>query len=63
MPETAVNKTGSTFIVRIKRQQRPDEAVRWEEYELRYRPHMNVIQCLRDIAKSPTRAKAKNPRP
>src|SRR6202451_3234888 len=42
-----------TFIVRIKRQQRPDESVRWEEYELRYRPHMNVIICLRDIAEKP----------
>ncbi len=42
-----------TFIVKIKRQQRPDEAVRWEEYELRYRPHMNVIICLRDIAEKP----------
>ena len=41
------------FIVRIKRQQRPDESVRWEEYELRYRPHMNVIICLRDIAEKP----------
>ena len=42
-----------TFIVKIKRQQRPDEAVRWEEFELRYRPHMNVIICLRDIAEKP----------
>ena len=42
-----------TFIVKIKRQQRPDEAVRWEEFELRYRPHMNVIICLRDIAEHP----------
>ena len=42
-----------TFIVRIKRQQRADEAVHWEEYELRYRPHMNVIICLRDIAEHP----------
>ena len=42
-----------TFIVRIKRQQRPDEAVHWEEYELRYRPYMNVIICLRDIAENP----------
>src|SRR5260370_12111652 len=42
-----------TFIVRIKRQQRPDESVRWEEFELRYRPHMNVITCLRDIAEKP----------
>jgi succinate dehydrogenase / fumarate reductase iron-sulfur subunit len=42
-----------TFIVRIKRQQRQDEKVRWEEFELRYRPHMNVIICLRDIAERP----------
>ena len=42
-----------TFIVRIKRQQRPDEAIHWEEYELRWRPHMNVIICLRDIAEKP----------
>jgi succinate dehydrogenase / fumarate reductase iron-sulfur subunit len=42
-----------TFIVRIKRQQRADEAVHWEEFELRYRPHMNVITCLRDIAEKP----------
>src|ERR1700740_2794018 len=45
--------TDHTFIVRIRRQQRPDESVRWEEYELRYRPHLNVIQCLRDIAEKP----------
>src|SRR6201984_2445727 len=42
-----------TFIVRIKRKQRPDESVRWEEFELRHRPHMNVITCLRDIAEKP----------
>lgn len=42
-----------TFIVKVRRQQRPDEAVRWEEYELRYRPHLNIIQCLRDIAERP----------
>ncbi|MGA6956058.1 MAG: succinate dehydrogenase iron-sulfur subunit, partial [Candidatus Acidiferrales bacterium] len=42
-----------TFIVRIKRQQRPDESVRWEEFELRYRPYMNVITCLRDITEKP----------
>ena len=42
-----------TFIVRIKRQQSPDEAVRWEEYELRSRPHLNIITCLRDIAEKP----------
>jgi succinate dehydrogenase / fumarate reductase iron-sulfur subunit len=42
-----------TFIVRIKRQQRLDEPARWDEFELRYRPHMNVIICLREIAERP----------
>jgi succinate dehydrogenase / fumarate reductase iron-sulfur subunit len=42
-----------TFIVRIKRQQRPDEPAHWDEFELRYRPHMNVIICLREIAERP----------
>ena len=47
----------NTFIVRIKRQQRPDENIRWEEFEIRYRPHLNIITCLRDIAEHPlTRA-------
>ena len=44
---------GKTFNVRIRRQARPDEPARWEEYELRYRPHMNIITCLRDIAEKP----------
>jgi succinate dehydrogenase iron-sulfur subunit len=43
-----------TFIVRVKRQQRPDEPAHWDEFELRYRPHMNVIICLHDIAEHPT---------
>jgi len=43
-----------TFIVRVKRQQQPDEATRWDEFELRYRPHLNIITCLRDIAEHPT---------
>src|ERR1700730_2544156 len=59
----ADTQKGRTFIVRIKRQQRPDEAVRWEEYELRYRPHMNVIQCLRDIAEKPYTREGKESTP
>ena len=43
----------TTVLVRVKRQQRPEEPARWEEFELRWRPHMNVIICLRDIAERP----------
>ena len=42
-----------TFIVRVKRQQRKDEAARWDEFEIRYRPQLNIITCLRDIAERP----------
>src|ERR1700743_774714 len=40
-------------ILRIKRQQSPKEAARWEEFALPGRPSMNVIICLRDIPKNP----------
>src|SRR5713226_7696603 len=40
-------------IVRVKRQAGPHERPRWEEFELAWRPHMNIIICLRDIAERP----------
>jgi len=42
-----------TFLVRAKRQASPKEAPRWEEFELPWRPHMNIIIVLRDIAERP----------
>src|SRR6202453_2801594 len=42
-----------SVIVRVKWQATPDERPIWEEVELNYRPHMNVIICLRDIAEQP----------
>ncbi len=40
-------------IIRIKRQADPDDKPRWEEFALGWRPHMNVIICLRQIAEHP----------
>src|SRR5260370_33184616 len=40
-------------IVKVKRQAGPKEAARWEEFSLKWRPSMNVIICLRDIAENP----------
>jgi len=37
-------------IVRVKRQASPKDGARWEEFSLPWRPSMNVIICLRDIA-------------
>ena len=48
---------GKQVIVKVKRQASPKEAARWEEFSLPWRPSMNVIICLRDIAENPvTRA-------
>jgi succinate dehydrogenase / fumarate reductase iron-sulfur subunit len=52
-----------TFIVRVKRQSRPDERAHWEEFELQYRPAMNVIICLRDIAEKPVTRDGKETTP
>src|ERR1700676_1965924 len=40
-------------VLRIKRQADPKGAVRWEEFALPWRPAMNIIICLRDIAENP----------
>src|SRR6516164_9059432 len=40
-------------ILKIKRQSSPAEPARWEEFSLRWRPAMNIIICLRDIAENP----------
>ena len=42
-----------TVLVRVKRQPGPQARSHWEEFELAWRPYMNVIICLRDIAERP----------
>ena len=54
---------GRTFILKVRRQAAPQESARWEEYELRYRPHMNIITCLRDIAENPVTRDGKKTTP
>ena len=41
-----------TVHLKIKRQAGPDQEVRWEEFEVPYRPGMNVIIALFDIQKN-----------
>jgi len=50
-------------IVRIKRQASPKEAARWEEFSSPWRPSMNVIICLRDIAENPVTRDGKKTTP
>ncbi|HZC65108.1 MAG TPA: succinate dehydrogenase iron-sulfur subunit, partial [Candidatus Dormibacteraeota bacterium] len=46
-------------IVKVKRQQTPKEPARWEEFALNWRPSMNIIICLRDIAENPVTSDGK----
>jgi succinate dehydrogenase / fumarate reductase iron-sulfur subunit len=42
-----------TIQIRIKRQANPDETPHWEEFELPWRPGMNVISAIMEIAANP----------
>src|SRR6266478_3178402 len=50
-------------IVKIKRQVSPQGAQYWEEFALNWRPAMNVIICLRDIAENPVTRDGKKTTP
>jgi succinate dehydrogenase / fumarate reductase, iron-sulfur subunit len=43
----------SDIIIRIKRQDGPDQVPRWEEFAVPRRPNMNIISCLQFIAAHP----------
>jgi succinate dehydrogenase / fumarate reductase, iron-sulfur subunit len=55
MAATTTNPSGSgrKVVVRVKRRLDPREESHWEEFTLDWRPGMNVIICLRDIAERP----------
>ena len=42
-----------TVIIKVKRQDTPESKPYWEEFELPYRPGMNVTSSLMDIAANP----------
>lgn len=42
-----------TVIARVKRQAGPDQPAHWEEFEIPWRPHMNVVILLREIEERP----------
>src|ERR1700726_3360324 len=50
-------------IVKVKRQAGPKEAASWEEFSPKWRPSMNVIICLRDIAENPITREGKKTTP
>jgi succinate dehydrogenase / fumarate reductase iron-sulfur subunit len=52
-----------SVIIRIKRQDSPEARSRWEEFELPWKPGMNVISCLMDIAVNPVTRDGKETTP
>src|ERR1035438_2478893 len=54
---------GKTVIIKIKRQDAPTSKPYWEEFELPYRPGMNVTSSLMDIAANPVTKQGKKTTP
>ena len=50
---------GKTVLIKIKRQDTPTSKPYWEEFELPYRPGMNVTSSLMDIAANPVTKQGK----
>ncbi len=48
-----------SVIIKIKRQDSPDGKSRWEEFELAWKPGMNVISSLMEIAANPVTSEGK----
>ena len=53
----------STIQLRIRRRDDPKSESYWEEFEIPYRPSMNVISCLMEIQKRPVTAKGEKTTP
>ena len=60
--EATVN-TGRVVRFKIKRQDIENGATRWEEFDVPYRPGMNVISALMHIQKYPVTADGKKTTP
>jgi len=48
-----------TIRLKIKRQASPDKPAHWEEFSLPWKPGMNVISCMMEIATNPVTADGK----
>ena len=52
-----------TVIIKIKRQDTPDQMPRWEEFEIAYKPNMNITSALMEIAANPVTRDGKKTTP
>ncbi len=53
----------NTIHLKIRRKDDPNGDSYWEEFEIPYRPSMNIITCLQDIQKKPVNCKGKDTSP
>ncbi|RYS46633.1 2Fe-2S iron-sulfur cluster-binding protein, partial [Staphylococcus pseudintermedius] len=52
-----------TIKLKIKRQENPESQSYWEDFEIPYRPNMNVISALMEIQRNPVNAKGEKTTP
>ncbi len=45
--------TNKTIPIKIKRQDAPDSKPYWQEFDVPYKEHSNIISCLQDIQRGP----------
>ena len=51
-----------TVEIHIRRRANPDSPQYWEQFEIPYRPNLNIISCLMEIQKNPVTKRASAPR-
>jgi succinate dehydrogenase / fumarate reductase iron-sulfur subunit len=56
MAEREDKQTGKRVRLKVKRRDAPDAASYWQEFDLPWQPHMNVISALMEIRKRPVTA-------
>ena len=49
----AAKQTPKTVEIHIRRRANPDAPQYWEQFEIPYRPNLNIISCLMEIQKNP----------
>src|SRR5689334_18729980 len=52
-----------TVVIKIRRQEGPEAQPRWEEFELAWKPGMNVISAMMEIAANPVMRDGKQTTP
>ena len=60
---SAPNMDGKSIRFRIKRQDSPKTTPYWDEFDVPYRPNLNVISCLQWIAANPCNVRGQDVAP